>query len=59
MLTRSLSQKETAERLGIAPRTLRGWVQDGYFPQPHRIGRTPYYIEQTVVDWIDDRLSCF
>lgn len=54
-----LTQREVAERLGIAVRTLRQWVQDDYFPPPMRVGRKPYYSEQVVKDWIDDRISCF
>ncbi|HHU11586.1 MAG TPA: helix-turn-helix domain-containing protein [Intrasporangiaceae bacterium] len=55
--SRVLSQAETARKLGVTPRTLRRWVQSGYFPHPFRLGRTPYYSEQTVKDWIDDQIN--
>lgn len=52
-----LTQKQTAERLGVADRTLRGWVKDGYFPKPLRIGRTPYYAPETIASFFNEQAS--
>lgn len=38
-----LTMKEVAEHLQVSVRTIQSWVKDGYFPEPIRFGRRPYF----------------
>jgi len=47
-----LTKEEVCERLGISPRCLDGWVADGRFPPPQRIGKRGYWTETAVERWV-------
>jgi len=42
-LSTLLSTAQVAQHLGIRPRTVLAWVQQGRLPQPLRIGKAPHW----------------
>jgi excisionase family DNA binding protein len=43
-----LTAKQVADRIGISTRTLRRWIDAGYFPGPTLFGSRPRWTEE---DW--------
>lgn len=58
VIERYIPLVEAAERLGVHPRTLRGWGAEGVngCPKPVRLGgRNLHFHQQELVDWIQSR----
>lgn len=47
-----MTKEQVCERLTISPRCLDGWVADGRFPPPQRIGKRGYWTEASVERWV-------
>jgi excisionase family DNA binding protein len=47
-----LTIRETANRLGIAQSTLRGWIREHGLPVHHRTGQVRWYDWDEVEQWI-------
>lgn len=52
-----LSNKEAAERLGIAPATLVNYRWRGYGPKYLKIGNRVQYNEADIDAWLDDQVE--
>jgi predicted DNA-binding transcriptional regulator AlpA len=52
-LSTLLSTAQVAAHLGIKPRTVLAWVQQGRLPQPLRIGKAPQWEMQELSKTID------
>lgn len=53
-----LRESQVLTMIGVASRTLRGWVSSGYFPKPVRMGRDEQrapkrWLRAEVLAWID------
>ena len=46
------TQEQTAEYLGVSPRTVEGWRRRGTGPEWHRVGRFPRYFRRDVLAWV-------
>ncbi|PZR48483.1 helix-turn-helix transcriptional regulator [Paraburkholderia fungorum] len=47
----TLDKAAVCERLNISERTLEGWVRDGRFPAPVRLGKRCYWADEAVQKW--------
>lgn len=56
-MTKLLTARVTAERLGVSVRSLDRWVQDAHlnFPHPEVIRRRRYWDETTLEEWRRNR----
>jgi excisionase family DNA binding protein len=48
-----MDTKQTAEALGVSPRTLEGWRQTGEGPKFAKVGRRVLYDPEDVNAWLD------
>ena len=53
---RLMDENETAERLGLSPRTLQAWRVRGGGPQYVKIGRSVRYDPRVIDAWLEARL---
>jgi predicted DNA-binding transcriptional regulator AlpA len=52
-IDRVIRAKEVAKKIGVTPQTIENWVRAGIFPAPKRIGRTKYWRESVVDEWVN------
>lgn len=50
-----LDPRQAAERLGVAPYTIRSWRRKGVGPEYVKIGGRFYYTEKQIADYIRSR----
>ncbi|WP_371131601.1 helix-turn-helix transcriptional regulator [Corynebacterium phoceense] len=48
-----LTIEKVAERVNRSTRTLQRWIKAGRFPEPFRIGQTPYWGTAEIDEWIN------
>jgi excisionase family DNA binding protein len=51
-----LTKEDVAEALGITPRTIENWVDQGHMPAPACIGNRLYWHPELFYGWLDQRL---
>ncbi len=52
-----LSKEDLTEVLGVSPRTIENWVNDGVLPAPTKLGNRVYWHPNKFYAWLDRRLS--
>jgi excisionase family DNA binding protein len=57
-MTKMLSVKEVAERLGVTPRAIHRWIKRGYFPGAYKLSpalNSPYRIPESDIIAFEER----
>jgi prophage regulatory protein len=49
----TLDKPAVCEQLAISERTLEGWVREGRFPPPVRVGKRCYWAAEAVQTWYE------
>jgi predicted DNA-binding transcriptional regulator AlpA len=53
---RYLNTEEVAKKIGVHPKTLRNWYNEGLFPKPQVFGkRTLRWLEPQIDEWLANR----
>lgn len=52
-----MTEEETADHLGLNPKTLQRWSREGRGPRRVRIGNRVYYFRPDVQSWIEGQFG--